>query len=201
MSIYIIRSKDLSLHDCYIGSTKDFNIRKNKHKSNCYNKNEKHYNINLYQFIRANGGWDNFEMVEICKCDTDKLRETEQYHIDFIKPSLNEVRAFGIDYERRKENCKDYYERNRDVIRKYKKDYREKNRDKIVEKNRKWYNDNKDELLKKYKEYRENNKDKIKERQKTKLTCECGTIYTTTNKARHFKSNKHKNYIQSLSSS
>jgi len=98
MSVYIIRSKDLSVDDCYVGSTKDFKRRMKEHKSR-YNNN---YNYNVYQFIRANGGWDNWEMAEICKCDIDKLKETEQYHIDFIKPSLNHCNANGINIDKYK---------------------------------------------------------------------------------------------------
>ena len=156
MSIYIIRSKDLSLHDCYIGSTKNIATRKYIHKSICYNDNVKEYNIKLYQFIRENGGWDNFEMVEICKCDTDKLKEMEQYHIDFIKPSLNCNRSYGI-----KDRTEYYIE--------YEKEKR--------------------------------NSVKRAERSKIKFTCECGSTFRQYEKARHNRTIKHQNYIQSLSSS
>jgi len=186
MSIYIIRSKDLSLHDCYIGSTKDLKSRMKHHKTRCFNKNSRAYNYKLYQFVRANGGWDNFDMVEICKCENDKLRETEQYHIDFIKPSLNIQRAYRseeCDKEDRKELCKEYYEKNKNTILQKVKEYRENNRD---------Y----------YREYfRKRDKVKRAERRKVKITCECGSICTTDNKARHNRSKKHQNYIQSLSSS
>jgi predicted GIY-YIG superfamily endonuclease len=36
----------------YIGSTKDFRKRKNRHKYDCYHENETNYNIELYQYIR-----------------------------------------------------------------------------------------------------------------------------------------------------
>ena len=99
------------------------------------------------------------------------MRETEQYHIDFIKPSLNQVRAFGRNY--------DMYKRN----------------------NNKNYRTNREERLEKAKQYRQKNKDRISEKQKEKITCECGKTYTKHHKTRHNRSNKHQKYIQSLSSS
>ena len=131
MSIYIIRHKESD--NCYIGSTEDMKDRERTHKETCYNENSLGYNYKVYQFVRENGGWDNFDMVEICKCDIDMLREMEQYHMDFIKPSLNCKRALGFDYERRKiykkKNDREYLENNRDKINEKHKQYR---REKII---------------------------------------------------------------------
>jgi len=126
MSIYIIRHKESD--NCYIGSTKNMKNRIKDHKLSVVNENMSNYNHPVYQFIRENGGWDNFDMVEICKCEEDKLREMEQYHIDFIKPSLNCKRAYGFDYERRKiykkKNDREYLEKNRENINNRHKKYR-----------------------------------------------------------------------------
>ncbi len=46
------------------------------------------------------------------------------------------------------------------------------------------------------KEYREKNKDKISEKKKVKFTCECGSTLRREDKARHFRSNKHKSFIE-----
>jgi hypothetical protein len=104
MSVYIIRCKDKSISDCYIGSTADMKHRTDKHKRCCSNENYKGYDYKVYKYIRDNGGWDNFEVVEICKCDN--LLETEQYYIDFLKPSLNSRNAimdedYDVKYTRR----------------------------------------------------------------------------------------------------
>ena len=61
--IYKIVCNDLNIKDCYVGSTTDFTKRKGHHKRGCNNVNTKCYNYNVYQFIRANGGWDNWTMV------------------------------------------------------------------------------------------------------------------------------------------
>lgn len=49
----------------YIGSTIHFSRRKSQHKKNTTNKKSKHYWQPLYQFIRAMGGWENFEIIQI----------------------------------------------------------------------------------------------------------------------------------------
>jgi hypothetical protein len=104
MSVYIIRCKDKSITDCYIGSTNDIENRKQRHKTSCCNENDKNrsYNLKVYKYIRNNGGWDNWEMVKICDVNKDiSLREMEQYYIDFINPSLNSRDAIvDEDYDK-----------------------------------------------------------------------------------------------------
>ena len=70
--IYKICCKDLSIQDIYIGSTTNFKSRKCRHKTTCNNINDKSYNHYKYEFIRNNGGWDNWEMVFIkeVKCNS-----------------------------------------------------------------------------------------------------------------------------------
>jgi hypothetical protein len=126
MSIYIIRHKESN--NCYIGSCKDFHKRTNKHRFNCSNPNSTNYHHKVYQFMRENGGFDNFDFVEICKCENDKLREMEQYHIDFIKPSLNEINATCDkkeykkkweleNYDEQRQKARYYYHNNKSEIR------------------------------------------------------------------------------------
>lgn len=103
MSVYIIRCKDKSISDCYIGSTKrSIEIREQNHKFDCNNSSRKAYHYKLYKYIRDNGGWDNWDIVEICKCEN--LLETEQYYIDFIKPSLNHRNPTRIHYNKYRQN-------------------------------------------------------------------------------------------------
>ena len=63
--IYKIFCKDTNISEIYIGSTTNFKIRKSKHKSVCNNENDKNYNLKVYEYIRANGGFENFEIVII----------------------------------------------------------------------------------------------------------------------------------------
>ena len=94
MSVYIIRCKDKSITDCYIGSTTDMYNREKNHRNKWNDINYRSYKYKVYQFIRDNGGWDNWEMKKIFDVEDDTpLADWEQYYIDFMKPTLNEINA------------------------------------------------------------------------------------------------------------
>jgi len=52
-------------------------------------------------------------------------------------------------------------------------------------------------FLEKVNKYREENKDIISEKKKLKVKCNCGVIFRKEDKARHFRSVFHQNYISS----
>jgi hypothetical protein len=88
-TIYKIYCNDESITDLYVGHTTNFIVRKYQHKTACNNHN---INRKIYKTIRENGGWDNWNMVEIAKynCkDSTEARIKEQEHYDLLKPSLN----------------------------------------------------------------------------------------------------------------
>lgn len=60
-----------------------------------------------------------------------------------------------------------------------------------------YYEKNKENILEKSKIYYEKNKERISIIHKEEFKCDCGSIVTKTNKSRHLKSKKHKNYILS----
>jgi hypothetical protein len=66
-SMYKIYPKNKELNYCYIGHTNDFNSRKRQHKliSTSEQNNKLHFKI--YQTIIENGGWNEWEMIEIDK--------------------------------------------------------------------------------------------------------------------------------------
>ena len=135
--IYKLVSKDLNIKDCYIGSTTNFNKRKNSHKSDCVNEKNPKFNLKVYQFIRENGNFENWDMVEIEKwpCnDKNELFKRERYHYELSQPSLN------MCFPQR--TTKEYFE-----------NYYALNKEKIDEKNMKYYYDNQEELSKKSLEY------------------------------------------------
>jgi len=184
MSIYFIRSKEPSLHDIYIGSCIDIRSRSKVHKYRCNKEDNKYYNLKLYQFIRANGGWDNFVIEQLCKCDVERLSQVEQEYIDKLNPSLNSKRSYNTEEYTKKFN------------KEWNKEYYEKNKDKLIEKQSEYYYKNKDRIKEYNKEYRMKNKDKIRERRKQKFKCECGSILRKSDKAQHFKSIKHKTFME-----
>ncbi len=123
--IYCIKQKETGYDSpIYIGSTKDFKKRKMCHKTNCNNPNSKEYNLNNYQHIRENGGWDNFEMLEIGVIEyetEEELRIEEQKWIDDLGATLNTNKAYSKNYykeniDKEKIRLKKYYETNIDKL-------------------------------------------------------------------------------------
>ena len=122
-AIYKFVCIDKSVKDEYIGSTKNLQQRIGQHKHSFHNSNGKEYNYKVYQFIRDNGDWENWQIVVIRKLpNTNKEARCyiEQFYKDLYKPILNNYNAMGYDIEREKE-----YHKN------YDKNYRIENKDKI----------------------------------------------------------------------
>jgi len=87
--IYKIFCKDESVNDVYVGHTTNFIKRKYSHKVACNNLNNK---LKIYNIIRENGGWSNWDMIEIAKynCnDHTEARIKEQEHYEMLKSTLN----------------------------------------------------------------------------------------------------------------
>jgi hypothetical protein len=114
--IYKIVCNDLNIKDCYVGHTTNFIKRKYEHKQGCNNEKSKLYNQKNYEFIRANGGWDNWSMIEICKYPCNDKREAEseeRRHYELLNSNLNSNRPFVSEEEKKdkhKEISKKYYE-------------------------------------------------------------------------------------------
>lgn len=189
--IYMIKHKTDDTKKVYIGSTKDFKTRITNHKYNFTNDKKKEYNLNVYQYIRENGGWDEYEFVILenikCNLKCELLDKEDEYILKYKDTCLNCIRAFLTD-EELAEHIKEYYNKNRD---KY-KEYYQKNRNRIKE----YYENNRESIAEKRKEYREINRNAIAEKRKEKLTCECGVTYTKCHKARHERSNYHQQFIK-----
>jgi len=214
--IYKICCKDVSIKDEYVGSTTNFRVRKNDHKHSCCNPKCKKYNRKVYQYIRDNGGFDNWDMilVEYYSCNTKKeLEARERYWIEELKCSLNS----NIPTRESDEYNKHYYQNNKEEIKISKKQYREKNKEKIKENSKQYREDNKEKLKQYKKEYDEKNKEKIKqyyednkekidnnksewykqnkqrilEKGREIILCECGCEIVKTSIARHKKTKKH----------
>ena len=87
--IYKINCNDETINDVYVGHTTNFTKRKYLHKYSCANLDNK---LKIYDTIRKNGGWDNWNMCEIaiynCKNKTE-ARIKEQQHYDELKANLN----------------------------------------------------------------------------------------------------------------
>jgi len=167
--IYKIYPKNAELNFCYIGHTTNFKDRKRQHIRNTKNEFDKHYNLKQYKIIRENGGWDEWEMVEIEKfnCKTKlEARMREQELIEQHSANLNSCKAYITEDERKSTKnaiTEKYREENKEKVREQEKKYKEEHKDIIAEQMKKYRSENKEEIYEKTKEYREKNKEKYQE--------------------------------------
>tara|TARA_R110002153_G_scaffold107484_2_gene247582 strand:+ start:1488 stop:2063 length:576 start_codon:yes stop_codon:yes gene_type:complete len=168
--IYKLCCKNTEIKDIYIGSTTNFTRRKHNHKSSCNNINSKSHTQYKYQFIRDNGGWDNWDMILIEKVngnDKLELRKKEREYIEKFNSSLNSL----ISYR----NIKEKKQMNKEYLQNYRTEHKEELKDKYnySEKRKIHYQKNKERIINKTKEYYENNKE---------ILIEKGKIYYQNNK-------------------
>ena len=185
-SIYKLCCKDLNITELYVGHTTDMRKRKTKHKHSCINKKNIKYDLNVYNFIRDNGNWDNWDMIEIERynaIDGYDARKRERYWIEELKATLN--------CKLPTQTQKEYVENNKEIINEKKKVYRETHKEEIKERNKEYNEKNKEIIAIKKKEYAENNKEYFKTYYTEKITCECGCLIYRGGLARHKKTKKH----------
>jgi hypothetical protein len=131
--LYKIVCKDLSITDLYIGHTTSFKDRKKEHKSRCNNQ----YTFLIYKTINKNGGWDNWEMIEIEKfpCnDANEARARERYWYEELNAKLNSrcpTENIELKKERERKYLKEYNKANYDILNTKKREYYEANKDKV----------------------------------------------------------------------
>jgi hypothetical protein len=127
--IYKIVCKDSNVKDVYVGSTTRFNQRRIEHKIRCTNEKYKEYNFKVYQIIRANGGWDNWNMEEIIKqpCkDSAEAHALERYYYELLFCNMNtNVPNRSLEEYKKKYN-ENYREINKDKINEYRQINKEK---------------------------------------------------------------------------
>lgn len=203
--IYKICCLDPNVKEIYVGSTTNFRERVRGHKKACNDEKNKDHNIKLYQFIRANGGWDNWtmELIEFYITDDKlKLLKREGELIRELKASLNCIISGRTLKQWREDNKdliiekkKEYYEDNKNEILKKAKKYSEINKETIAEKQKEYRNNNKEKLAEKKKEYRENNKEKIA---KIKNIRYKNNIAIMLNKAKNYRENNRTKVAEGL---
>ena len=92
--LYTIKPINPDDTNLYIGSTVNFNRRKQQHKKAVTNKRGGTYYCILYRYIRKCGGWDNFIMEKIldypCETKREGLLKEKEYIIKH-EATLNSV--------------------------------------------------------------------------------------------------------------
>jgi hypothetical protein len=95
--IYKIYCKDETIRDVYVGHTINLIQRKTAHRLSCTNRKLPNSGCKLYEVIRNNGGWDNWNMSIVgfynCK-NLYEARQREQEHFIALKATLNSVEPF-----------------------------------------------------------------------------------------------------------
>jgi hypothetical protein len=99
--IYKISCLDKAIVDVYFGSTTNFVKRKCRHKCNVNNLTSKYSKFKIYQCIRENGGWSNWEMNPIEKINCSKIEAhiKEQMYINNNTNLLNTYNPARTDEE------------------------------------------------------------------------------------------------------
>jgi hypothetical protein len=193
--IYKIVCKDINITDCYVGHTTDFRKRKNRHKNNTIKKTQ----LKVYTNINDNGGWDNWEMIEIekfpCK-DANEAKSRERYWYELLNSTMNTLSPMTTPEERviqQKETHKIYFEKNKDLIRQKDNDRYERDKEKriacVMTAYYKNHETNKEYKLQKYQE----EKGFLAE----KILCECGVSCNRSSLNQHKKTLKHQKYLTS----
>lgn len=112
--IYKIVCKDLNIKDIYVGHTTSYKDRKREHKSRCNNL----YQFPLYITINNNGGWNNWEMIEVEKfpcCDANEARCRERFWFEELNAKLN-AKSPTLDEDKLKKYRQTYLQQYRKTL-------------------------------------------------------------------------------------
>lgn len=125
--IYKICCKNTDITDIYVGHTTNIKRRIILHKDRCNNPKDKYYHLKVYEFIRNNGGFDNWDIIVLeeypCNSFSDAIKREREYY-ETLKATLNMIYPQRTNKEYKE--CK----------KQYNKEYRIENSEKINEKKR-----------------------------------------------------------------
>jgi hypothetical protein len=176
--IYKLCCKDVNVKEIYIGSTVSFKARKRQHKHCCNNNDVKGSEYYVYSFIRDNGGFENWDMIEVEKYKaTDKkdLEKRERYWLETLGASLNKVIPTRTD--------KEYQEDNKEILNEKKKIYAHLHPEQRKITNQK---------------YEESHKEEIELIKSEQILCECGETIRKDYKNKNIKRKKHLDRMKTL---
>ena len=125
--IYKLCCKDPTIKEVYVGSTTNFRKRKNQHKECCTNVNSKKHAYPVYNYIRENGGWENWDMVQVAEVnpkDKRELHATERQYVERLGATLNRQ----VPTKTRKQYYDDHKSEIIDRVKKYYQDHKAERR-------------------------------------------------------------------------
>lgn len=109
---YQLVCKDIHVEKEYVGCTSNLHGRMYKHKSDCFNPKLRSYKIPLYQYVRANSGWNNWDDVVLEECESinkQEARTIEREWIENTPNNLNTVKRPITSIEKRSVYRKEFY--------------------------------------------------------------------------------------------
>lgn len=136
-------------------------------------------------------------LVEEYPCNSMvELKSRERIYIEFM---LNNFNHRVICNERIPTRTKEeWYQDNKEYVNEKTRKWRHDNIEYYSEYKKQHYQKNREFLNEKQKKHYQNNKESISKKRNEKFNCDCGGKYTMANKARHLKTQNHKDYIGAL---
>jgi hypothetical protein len=95
ITIYKLQHRTDTTKEIYVGSTKTFKKRMNVHRDRCNNPNAYGHNYPVYVYIRENGGWNAWEVIDLATEYVENKHEQDEIennYIKLLKPGLNACR-------------------------------------------------------------------------------------------------------------
>lgn len=130
----------------------------------------------------------------------DRVKETKKQWYEDNKNKISEQSK--LYYINNKDKCKErmqeYQQNNKEKITEARHNYYEANKESILNKQKQYGKDNADIINKRNKTYRDTHAEQIKARASEKIECACGGTHDRHHKARHARSKKHLQYIESI---
>ena len=138
--IYQIECKDPNINKTYGGHTTNLIKRRQLHKGACNNPNSPKHNAYVYQFIRENGGWDNWQVMWQYDYPCKNKREAEKEETIYIKKNkceLNSYQPFVSEEEKKEKDAEYRAKKKAEETEEQKKEKNSIRREKRAEKNSK----------------------------------------------------------------
>jgi hypothetical protein len=133
--MYKLVCKDTNVSEIYVGHTTNVKKRRSHHMDNSKYINRKNYNLKVYQYIRENGGWNNWDMIifEDYPCnDIFEATKREGYWIKELQANLNCKIAGRTKSEWQKENRENNKEKEKEKKKQYYEKIKEKTKEKVI---------------------------------------------------------------------
>ena len=184
---------DNGYNHCYIvSSIEALSSRMSKHRESykLYLQGKAKY-VCIYDLFDEFGCKNcKIELVELYPCNSKAELHSREGHYQQKYDCINK-RIAG-------RSQKQYQEDNRELVSMTHKKYYQKYKEEIKARVKEYSEKNREAVLQNKRDYYINRKEEIKEQRKVKMTCECGSTFRKCDKADHYKTNKHQQYLKSL---